>query len=230
MNIQVLQLIEGAKNAKGLTVIIDVFRAFSLACYAFERGAEYIIPIADINKAYKLKRENPKYVLIGERNEKKMPGFDFGNSPSHIINHDFNGKIIVHTTSAGTQGLINAKNAREVLTGSFVNAGAVIKYIRMKTPEIVSLVCMGYSAQYPIEEDTYCAEYIKNELEGKRTDYINMIKKLRNGSGKRFFDPEKQSYAPSTDFELCTDLNRFNFIIKAVKENDLLVLKKFYIS
>ena len=33
MNMQILEMIEGARQAKGLTVIIDVFRAFSLECY-----------------------------------------------------------------------------------------------------------------------------------------------------------------------------------------------------
>ncbi len=30
MNIEVLHMIDGAKKAKGMTVIIDVFRAFSV--------------------------------------------------------------------------------------------------------------------------------------------------------------------------------------------------------
>ena len=39
MDIRILELIEGAKRAQGLTVVIDVFRAFSLECYLFARGA-----------------------------------------------------------------------------------------------------------------------------------------------------------------------------------------------
>ena len=42
MNIKILKLIEGAKKAEGLTVIIDVFRAFTVACYAFNNGARII--------------------------------------------------------------------------------------------------------------------------------------------------------------------------------------------
>ncbi len=227
MNIQILQLIKGAKKATGLVVIIDVFRAFSLVCYAFDRGAEKIIPVGDLELAYQLKRDNPEFILMGERNEKILPGFDFGNSPSHILDQDFGGKTLVHTTSAGTQGLVNAVNASDLLTGSFVNAGAIVKYIRHVKAMSISLVCMGYSAQYPIDEDTFCAEYIMNELEGKPNDFQGMIRKLREGSGQRFFEPDKQSFAPSKDFELCTDLNRFNFIIKATKENELIMLKKY---
>lgn len=226
MTIKILQLIDGAKEARGLTVVIDVFRAFSLACYAFERGAESIIPVGDIEIAYSLKKAHPEYILMGERNEKKMPGFDFGNSPSHILHENLNLKTLVHTTSAGTQGLVNAKNADEILTGSFVNAGAIVKYIRKANPQELSLVCMGYSAMFPIEEDTFCADYIKNELEGNSNDFDAMKRIIRAGSGKRFFEPEKQAFSPSSDFELCLALNRFNFVIKASKVGESMILNK----
>ena len=55
MNIRILELIEGAKKAQGLTVIIDVFRAFSLECYLFEKGARKIYPIGKIEDAFAMK-------------------------------------------------------------------------------------------------------------------------------------------------------------------------------
>ncbi len=226
MKIRILQLIEGAKAATGLTVVIDVFRAFSLVCYAFDRGVEKIIPVGDIELAYALKKAHPDFILAGERNENKMPGFDFGNSPTHILDKDLKGKTLVHTTSAGTQGLVNAKSADEILTGSFVNAGAIIQYIRNADPSEVSLVCMGYSALYPTEEDTFCAEYIKNELEGKRNDFDAMKKNIRSGSGLRFFEAEKQAYSPSSDFELCLDLNCFSFVVRAFDSAEGLILNR----
>jgi len=116
MQIRIFHLTEGAKQAEGLAVIIDVFRAFSLACYLFQNGAKRIIPVADVEEAYRLKAQHPEYILIGERNERKLPGFDFGNSPTHIEHVSFKGKTIVHTTSAGTQGIVNARNAADILT------------------------------------------------------------------------------------------------------------------
>ncbi|MCB8994938.1 MAG: 2-phosphosulfolactate phosphatase [Bacteroidales bacterium] len=226
MNISILQMIEGAREAKGLTVIIDVFRAFSLACYAFDRGADRIIPVGDIKLAYALKEANPDYILIGERNENKMPGFDFGNSPTHILNEDFRGKTLVHTTSAGTQGLVNAINASEILTGSFVNAGAIVNYIRSSNPNEVSLVCMGYSAQRETEEDNFCAEYIKNELEDRENNFEFSKRVIRETSGRRFFEDGKQEFSPSSDFELCLELSRFSFVIRAEKSENGLILKK----
>ncbi|MDD4143196.1 MAG: 2-phosphosulfolactate phosphatase [Prolixibacteraceae bacterium] len=218
MNIQILQLLEGAREATGLTVIIDVFRAFSTACYAFNKGTKKIIPVDNIEKAYQLKKENPEYLLIGERNEMKPHGFDFGNSPTHLLNARLNGKTIVHTTSSGTQGIAAADRADEIITGSFVNAGAVVRYIRQAEPETVSLVCMGYACSFPVDEDTLCAEYIRNELTGQPNDFNKMTAIIRKGSGKRFFEPEKQEWAPSSDFDLCMKLNIFNFILKVRKE------------
>lgn len=239
MEIKILQLLEGAKEACGLTVIIDVFRAFSTTCYAFNAGANKIIPIGEIEQAYKLKENNPDYILVGERNEQKPPGFDFGNSPSQLLNGNLTGKTIVHTTSSGTQGIANAKNAGEIITGSFVNAGAIVNYIRQKQPKTVSLVCMGYACEYPTDEDTLCAEWIKNELEAppdlpagggnKCKSFAEMVEIIRRGSGARFFETEKQSWSPQADFELCLDLNRFGFVLKIEKEGGLNYLRKIEI-
>lgn len=226
MEINILQLLDGAKKAQGLTVIIDVFRAFSTACYAFGAGIQKIYPVGDLQIAYSLKQQNPDFILVGERNEQKPEGFDFGNSPSQLLAANLEGKSMVHTTSSGTQGIANATGADEILTGSFVNAEAIIKYIREKNPEKVSLVCMGYSCSYPTDEDTLLAVYIKNELEAKPNDFAGMVGQIRTGDGARFFAPEKQEWAPAADFDLCLSLNRFNFVLKVEQENGVNYLKK----
>lgn len=226
MEIKILQLLDGAKQAEGLTVIIDVFRAFSVACYAFDGGITKIFPVGQIDLAYQMKAQNPHYILVGERHEQKPEGFDFGNSPSQLLKGELAGKQMVHTTSSGTQGIVNATKANEIITGSFVNAGAIINYIAKKQPDKLSLVCMGYACQYPTDEDTFLAEYIKAKLEGTFVDFSAMVEKLKTGAGARFFIPEKQSWAPSEDFDLCLHLNRFNFVLKVEREKDLFFLKK----
>jgi len=40
--------VAGARGARGLTIVIDVFRAFSLAAHVFARGARAIVPVADV--------------------------------------------------------------------------------------------------------------------------------------------------------------------------------------
>ena len=226
MKIQILQLLEGAKKAEGLTVIIDVFRAFSTTCYAFGNGIQRIYPVGNLETAYELKKLNPEYLLVGERQERKPEGFDFGNSPSQLMTGNLSGKTMVHTTSSGTQGIANANGADEILTGSFVNAGAIVNYIRKQNPEKVSLVCMGYSCQYPTDEDTLLGVYIKNKLEGNTNDFPAMVEQIRKGDGARFFSPEKQEWAPAADFDLCLSLNRFDFVLKVEQENGINYLEK----
>ena len=130
MKIEISEFIEGARQAKGLTVIIDVFRAFSVECYAVDAGAARIIATGESSKAFELKKMYSKSILVGERDERKIKGFDFGNSPTEIIKADLTGKTVIHTTTAGTNGLVNADKCRYVITGSFVNAAAVARYIR----------------------------------------------------------------------------------------------------
>lgn len=220
MEIEILQLTEGAKKAKGLTVVIDVFRAFSTACYVFAAGAEKIIPVEHVEEAINLKKTLKNVVMLGERLERKVPGFDFGNSPTHIINQNFSGKTIIMTTSSGTQGIANATLADEIITGSFVNAEAIITYIRKIEPAMVSLVCMGYEGRYPTQEDTFLAEYVRDKLLNKETNFETMKQILRTGDGTRLLDPANHEWSPASDFELCLDINRFDFVLKIEKGED----------
>ncbi|MDD4193366.1 MAG: 2-phosphosulfolactate phosphatase [Mangrovibacterium sp.] len=226
MKIHILQLLEGARQARGLTVVIDVFRAFSVSCYAYGKGVKLIYPVGDIGEAYRLKGTHPDYILVGERNEMKPPGFDFGNSPSQLLQADLEGKTMVHTTSSGTRGIANALRADEIITGSFVNAGAIVRYIEQRQPETLSLVCMGYASTYPTDEDTALAEYIKAKVEGQPVDFNAIVERIRKGSGARFFASEKQGWAPVADFDLCLNLDRFDFVLKVEKERRQNYLKK----
>jgi 2-phosphosulfolactate phosphatase len=220
MRVDILEFVEGARNAKGVTVIIDVFRAFSVACYAIDSGAVRIIATAEVSEALKLKAAYKNCVLVGERDEKKIPGFDFGNSPTEIIKADLSGKTVIQTTTAGTQGLINATSAEAVLTGSLVNAGAIVRYIKSVNPRRVSLVAMGYRATCSAEEDLLCAEMIASGLKNEKFIPQTRISDLQNGSGKRFFDPVNIDFSPPTDFFLCTMVNRFDFVLKATMRFD----------
>jgi 2-phosphosulfolactate phosphatase len=220
MKIEIFEFVPGAKQARGIAVIIDVFRAFSTACYAFDSGASRVIATSEIDKAYVLKKLYHNPVLAGERDEKKIEGFDMGNSPTEIIRNDLHGKTLILTTTAGTNGLINAINADIVITGSIVNAGAVTRYIKSLNPEHVSLVAMGYRATNSADEDILCAEIIKSGLENIEVNYEERISMLKEGSGKRFFDPGNLNFSPPTDYFLCTMLNRFDFILRGERRAD----------
>lgn len=217
--INILHLIEGAKQAEGLTVIIDVFRAFSLECYLYDLGVKEIRPVGTIEEAFSISSRIQNSILVGERQGKKCNGFDYGNSPSTISKENVAGKTIIHTTSAGTQGVINAVDASEIITGSLVNAKAVARYIMTKQPQTVSLVCMGKSGMKPAAEDELCAEYIKSILEDKELpDIKQKVSDLKCNAGRHFFDQTSQDIFPETDFWMCIDYNRFPFVIRVERD------------
>jgi len=213
MNIEILQLIDGARKAAGLTVVIDVFRAFTTACYAIAQGAERIIPVGDLDLAYDLKKENPRYLLMGERKGRRPPGFDYGNSPAEIEAADFTRRTLVQTTSAGTQGIANACRADEIITGSFVNAPAIVEYIKCKAPRQVSLVCMGRETVEPSDEDTLCARFIRDSLLGRASGFERIRSHLRVCRSAAMFFDRDITWAPERDFDLCLDVGRFGFVL-----------------
>ena len=224
MDIGIYHLIEGAKQADGLAVVIDVFRAFSLECWLYAMGAAEIRPVGEISEALAWREKDPGCILIGERHGRKLDGFDFGNSPSTVAPEAIRGKRIIHTTSAGTQGVTNAVHAGEILTGCFLNAHAVAGYIRKQNPGKVSLVCMGKAGLEPAEEDELCALYLKSLLDGETmTDIDERLQALRTGGGRHFFDPELQEVFPEKDFGMCIDRDRFHFVIRVEKDRDGLI-------
>lgn len=230
MEINILHLIEGAKKAEGLTVIIDVFRAFSLECYMYAHQASEILPVASLETAYQYKNEDSTYILVGERNGKKCDNFDYGNSPCTMKEVSFEGKKIIHTTSAGTQGVANAVYAEEIITGSLVNAKAVASYILKKNPAKVSLVCMGNAGVRLAKEDELCALYIKSILEGNEILNIQeQAEQLRYDGGEHFFDQEQQEVYPEEDFWMCVQCNIFPFIIRMKQCDDRIQSEQLWV-
>lgn len=81
MKIRILKTIEGAKEAEGLAVMIDVFRAFSLECYLFAAGARRIYPVGDLEEARAIAAGHPDCILVGEEGDAKAEGCAYGDSP-----------------------------------------------------------------------------------------------------------------------------------------------------
>jgi 2-phosphosulfolactate phosphatase len=220
MQIEIVDFVAGARGARGVAVVSDVFRAFSVACYAFAGGVQRIIPVGDIEVARRLKAHNPQFLAIGERHARKLEGFDFGNSPSEVEQANLVGKTLLHTTHAGTQGLVNATGADVVLTGALVNAAAICRYVKKLAPRNVSIVRMGREAVERSEEDDLCAELLAARLQNQPFDTSTVRERLRGArSAMKFFDPQA-TWAPEADFDLCTDVDRFDFVLQLKRDAD----------
>ena len=213
MRVEILDFVAGARAARGSVVVIDVFRAFTTACYAAAGGAR-VVPVADIDMARRLGARHPDWLLAGERHGRDLPGFHFGNSPARIAAAPLAGRTLVHSTHAGTQGLTRAAAADEVLTGSLVNAAAIARYLRRRQPAVVSIVRMGHEARERCVEDDLCAELLGARLAGQAYDTAGVDARLRTSpAAAKFFDPQA-TWAPEADFALCAALDRFDFVLR----------------
>jgi 2-phosphosulfolactate phosphatase len=214
MEIRRLSTVTGAREARGLAVIIDVFRAFTTAAHVMANGAEKIVPVLTVEESFQLKDLNPDWLQIGEKGGIIVSGFDYGNSPYDASLVDFTGRTVIQRTGSGTNGVVNARGADERVLGSFVMAEAIVRYIKRKDPDIVSLVAMGNVGVEPNEEDESCAEYIERRLRGEKTDFNEMRRRIRAApTGAKFFDPARPDYKEE-DFHLALDLDRFRFVLR----------------
>jgi len=69
MDIRIESLIEGARRARGVVVIVDVFRAFTTAAVAFARGADRIIIVPEVSEALQLRARGVGEVCGGEADD-----------------------------------------------------------------------------------------------------------------------------------------------------------------
>ncbi len=223
-------LLAGAQAARGLSVVIDVFRAFTCAPLLFSMGVEKGILVSTPEEALGLKNEDDTLILVGEVDGAPIEGFDFGNSPSQILKQDpafFEGKTIVQRTSSGVQGALAAlENSEEVLLGSFALAGSTAKYILKKNPPIVSILAMGWNLEIIAPEDEWCATYISHLLGKGDYNHIQALREIIFHDQAQKFLQRKKPYFPPEDPLLCLQRDVYDFVLHAEREDGTVVVRK----
>lgn len=143
-----------------IVVVIDVLRATSAICTAFDYGVKSIIPVATLEEAWEYK--NKGYVVAAERNGEIVEGFDLGNSPFGYMTGAMQGKTVVLTTTNGTKTIDRAKGAGTVVVGSLMNLDAICAWL-IKQNKNVLVVCSGWKGKFNLE-DSICAGAIAEQL------------------------------------------------------------------
>jgi 2-phosphosulfolactate phosphatase len=230
MEVTHTRLLEGAQTAKGVAVIIDVFRAFTCAPLLFSFGIQKSILVSTPEEAFALKEKNNELVLIGEVGGVPIEGFDLGNSPSEILKKGssfFDGRTVVQRTSSGVQGVLMALDvADEVLPASYALAKSTARYILAKQPPKVSIVSMGWALKHVAPEDEWCGVYIAHLLGVKDYDHNEALEEiLYNQTTQKFFDPEKPHFPPE-DPIMCLQLDVHDFALRATRKDGFVVVSK----
>ncbi len=224
MEIVRLSLAEGAAAARGVAVVIDVFRAFTCEPLLYACGAERIVLEGDIGRCLgwrdrALTRGVPRPVLAGEHNELPIDGFDLTNSPYLILRHGramFEGRTVVHRTTSGVTGAIAAlAGAERVYLASYLTARATAAVVRAQQPALVSIVAMGIRSKEPAPEDERCGDYIAALLDGSFYDHLAaVIEIVGHETAQKFLRGDK-AYLPKEDPLLCLQRDLFDFALEA---------------
>ncbi len=210
--------LDGACAATGTAVIIDVFRAFTTAACCVAAGAREVVLVGDHEQALALKAADPSIFLTGEIGGRPIPGFDVGNSPSRIDGLDLSGRRVVQRTSAGTQGVVAAAGAAEIVLGSLVIAAATVRYLRDR--DEISLVAMGTHGGDDHDEDEICAAYLEQLLDGAAPPPPTISLAASE---------EWPDWFPRRDAELAMQVDRFAFALPVTREGGLLIARPAFL-
>lgn len=146
-------LYEAELHTGSIVVIIDILRATSAICTAFENGAESIIPVEGVDEAREYKKRG--FLVAAERDGYVLDFADFGNSPFNFTREKVAGRTIVYSTTNGTGIIKMASSAAFIAIGSFLNISALSDWIISKENNVV-LFCAGWKNRFNLE-DTICA-------------------------------------------------------------------------
>lgn len=209
------QGLDGAARAMGATVVVDVFRAYSAAAYAFAAGANRILLTAEVEEARHLAAAIPDSVLMGEVDGIRPVGFHIGNSPGEIVAepHLVAGRTVIHRSSAGTRCALAAlrNGARPVYVAGLVVASATAAAVA-DHPE-VTIVASGTGGTAPASEDDVCADLIESLLLAGKADTGAAGDSVAASDRAGFL--AASSFAHPDDVRLCADVDRFAFAMIA---------------
>lgn len=140
-----------------VVVVIDVFRATSAICTAFQHGVKQIIPVSSVDEAREYQAQG--MIAAAERHGEIVEGFDIGNSPFSYMNPSLKGKEVVLTTTNGTKAIERAKAADKIIIGSFLNIDAVCKYLERMNKNVI-LLCAGWRDRYNLEDSLFAGAVV----------------------------------------------------------------------
>lgn len=185
MQIEISQGHEPPDNTDGITVVIDVIRAFTTCYYALSNGVTRIWAVRTAEEAFALQKEKPGTPLAGEIGALPIPGFDYGNSPLEISRARLPGEMIIRTTN-GVAATLNAWRSRRILVAGLVNADATVEAIRgLSTGEDDRVLLV---ASHPTgDEDMACAQYMLDRLGGPGISLEEAIERVRHSYAAQKF-------------------------------------------
>ncbi len=148
------------KNREAIVVIVDILRATSAIVTAFMNGVDKIIPVGTLHEAEKMK--NKGYMVAAERDGIVRDFADFGNSPYNFTAERIKGKVIVYSTTNGTQAIHEASECYCVAIGAYLNFTALCDWLIKENRDVIVL-CAAWKNKFNLEDSLFAgavSEYL----------------------------------------------------------------------
>lgn len=213
--------LENCHTAEGIVLLIDVLRAFSTSAYAFSRGAKEILLVSGVEEAITLKAQIPNAKAMGEVGGLPPEGFDFGNSPTRILEQDLTGITLIQRTGAGTQGAVRSVHAKVMMATSFVVAQATINYVLRLQPDEITFVITGGMNN---DEDVACAEFLEKQFTGQEVEAESFAQRVYAARDALEHMSEHPQF-PKSDLDYCSRINAFDFAMPIWRKNGHLIMQ-----
>jgi 2-phosphosulfolactate phosphatase len=212
--------IAGAQSARGVVVVIDVLRSFTVSAYALAGGARECLLVTTVDRAQTLARRIAGAVVCAEEDALPVDGVAISNSPTQIAATDLEGRTLIQRSSAGTPVMDAVREGDAMFAGSLVVAGATAQACLLRKPSTVTLVA---SADFP--EDHACAKYLEGLLTGRKVDASELdswLEPLRASDRYRRVMAGQWPGFPPTDLELSLQPDRFDFAMPVSRRDGYL--------
>ena len=212
MNIVHATGIDGARQARGIVVVIDVLRAFTVSAYALAGGARECRLVRTVAEARALAERTPGAVICAEEDALPVEGIAISNSPTRIRETDLKDRVLIQRSTAGTQVAAEVESA-DIFAASLVVAHATVQACLLRSPETLTLLA---SADHP--EDHACATYMEGMIQGEHPDLQRLLEPLRQS--ERYHRAMSGSWPgfPPTDLDLALEADRFPFAMPVKRE------------
>lgn len=210
--------IAGARQARGVVVVIDVLRSFTVSAFALAGGARECLLVPTIDEARAVALRVAGSVICAEEDALPVAGIAISNSPTQIAATDLSGKTLVQRSSAGTPVMNAVREGEAMFAGSLVVARATAQACLSRQPSVVTLVA---SADHP--EDHACAGYLEALLTGGGDfDLDASLEPLRRSDRYRRVSAGQWPGFPPTDLELALRPDRFDFAMPVSRHDGYL--------
>ena len=205
--------LEGAREARGIAVVIDVLRSFTVSAYALAGGARECRLVTTTDEARALATATPGAVLCAEENALPIPGIAISNSPTQIRDTDLKDRILIQRSSAGTQVTAAVRTGVDIFATSLVVARATVQACLLRHPDVLTLIA---SADYP--EDHACALYMEAIINRHEPDLDQLLEPLKRSERYAHLMSGAWPGFPPTDLELALQPDRFDFAMPVTRE------------